>query len=280
MAKLPGPQMMLYRVWAVVRGFLRRLPTRLWRTAWIFIWRQIQKIRNLNPLAPQPGRSRLRDNHADASSVVGSHLPTSSLGQMRSSSCYELREPVRSLRPLESTSYTPHSASVPYFVSPAELSDVASDDSSSDFSIPIHVLPPEHPPSESGDLVHYPPSQQDQTTSVEAGMLWSAHRSSTNTLRSDLTSRFLSENASHSLHSSPRSIASSTSTLRDISVQSISVWQENSSRVSVFISPVAQPDTELPEHRSFRADSTLEVADHVYPLIPSKLKRYKRKRQL
>ncbi|KAF9465056.1 hypothetical protein BDZ94DRAFT_1320650 [Collybia nuda] len=229
--------------------------------------------------AHHPGRSPISDNNTYPQiSTQASRVPSGRLGLVRSSSCYELREPDGGLRS-EATAYISHSASVPYIPPAEDPGDVVFDDSASDFTIPIQVLPPDYPPSQSGDLVHYPDAQQGEHIPIEAGLLWNPNRPSTDTLHNDRASRFDFENASHSLHSSPRSFASSTSTLHDISLQNISLGVHGS-RVSVFISPVAQPNNDLPEYRSFRADSSLEVADHVYGLIPSKLKRYRRKRIL
>lgn len=286
MSKL-GPQMnLLYRVWAVARSFLRRLPIRLWRTVCTFFWRQIQKIRNSDPPAPRTDNSRSSGDRIVASSLaLASRVPTGRIGQRQTSSSYELRESVGGLGTLQSASRALHSSSVPYFGS-------SSDDSSSDIS--FDIVPPEQPAADSGDLVHYP---SEETTAAEAegisrthtptdalqvvGMLPGA-RKSTDTMRSELSGRFFSETASHSIHSSARSYASSKMTCRDVSAQNISIIPTNSSRTSVFISP-AQPENVPPsEHSSFQADSTLEVADHVYSLLPSRLstKRYERDRKL
>ncbi|KAF9461552.1 hypothetical protein BDZ94DRAFT_1263376 [Collybia nuda] len=118
--------------------------------------------------------------------------------------------------------------------------------------------------NDSANILHYPGTQQGETTPTQEGLLWRANGPSTDTLHTGYSSRFDSENASHSRPSSPRPLASPISALHDISRRSIS-FGIHGSQTSILISPVARPDLDLPEHH-LPQGNTEEVADHIYSL--------------
>jgi hypothetical protein len=286
MVKLSASQWM-HRLRLLIHGLLSRTAFRPWRTIWGFIWRHIQNIRKSSQ-SPKPPASISEPDHTHTKasiSIPGSGLQIGILEQTRNSSCHVngMHEPVGSLRTFDSPTYVSTSVR-PYTTSPEPVG-VASDDSSSEIS--IQVFPPDHPPSGSGDLVLNFASEQDEPIVAETGVLWNAHESLSSICLNDNASQLLSENgdhypASHSSHSSPKSLASSTLNSRDVSLQTFSVEYQrtNRSRASVTVSPLVGADTDLSEHRSVRVDSSLEVDEHIYFLIPSNLKRYRRKRPM
>lgn len=287
MTKLSSPRMMPYRLQLLFNNIFHKLSGRLWSVTWTLIWRQVQRIaillsQNDEPPMSKSGHERVNSDQSDPPTelMLGPWMPTEKLGQVRDSLCYGSTEPtVRGTRLLESTSYPSHNAAArPYILPAAEAtsSDAASYDSSSEFS--IHVYPPEHPLNDSRGLGLYPLSQQDETVSVEG---WGTSGLSPNLPFSYPASGPLSSNdnrygSPNSSQSSLKSVAASTVSVRDISRQTFS-QQTSGSRVSVTVLPLAQLENDVPERSPFQ-DSSLEIADHVYSLIPSNLKRYKRKR--
>ncbi|KAF9458542.1 hypothetical protein BDZ94DRAFT_1301128 [Collybia nuda] len=272
-----GLQTMLYRVWLTIRNFLRRLPTRLFQAVRIAIWYQLRRMRD-KIIKPSLGRGPMNDRDTYPQiSAQASRLPLSRLGRAMSSSYYELHEPGGGSQ-LEPTAHASQRVFTSYIPSTRQSSENLSNDSASDSTIPIQILPPDQPPSQSGDTLYYPDAWQGETTLTQEGLLWRANGPSTDTLHTGYSSRFDSENASHSRPSSLKPFASPISALHDISRQSIS-FGIHGSQTSILISPVARPDLDLPEHQ-LPQGNTEEVADHIYGLVPFNLKRYRRNRTL
>lgn len=193
-----------------------------------------------------------------------------------------MHESVENLQSLDTSIHTSTSA-LPYPTSPEPDSPAPN---GSLHEIPIAVLPPDHPPNDSGDLVLSLPPERDEHIWGETGTSWSAPGPLYRINLNDNTSQNLFENddydpTSHSFHSSPESHTPSISNSRDVSLRRFSAEYQwtNRSHTSIVVPPLAHADTDSSsERRSVRGDSSFEVADHIYPLIPSNLKRYTRER--
>lgn len=139
MFKLSDPHRMLYHILLSIGRFLRRLPTqRFRRAAWAFFWRLTRNNRRPTPSASKQGGDRMKNSHTET--MLAPRLP---IGQgmgveVEIPVCYGSREPVGSLRSLESVSDPSwHTAPILPYVSAEESSNETSDNLSEEYSIVV-----------------------------------------------------------------------------------------------------------------------------------------------